>query len=137
MKTYTELCQYSTYEERIHYLMLKGKVGMDTFGVDRVFNQMFYHSREWQIVRPHVIMRDDGCDLGVNGCEYVDGEPIIIHHINPITMNDLKIGNPWIFNPENLISCRDYTHKIIHYALKPPELSPIIRSANDTCPWKK
>lgn len=136
MKTYTEMCQLSTYKERLEYLMLKGKVGMDTFGMDRAFNQMLYHGREWALIRPRIITRDKGCDLGLEGHEFVDDEPIIIHHINPITLRDIEIGSRALFDPNNLISCRLSTHNAIHYANQVPEVEPVVRTAHDTCPWR-
>ena len=137
MKTYTELCQYSTYADRVEYLMMRGRVGNDTFGVDRVFNQMFYHGEEWNYIRSRIITRDNGCDLGLSGHEIIGNEPIYVHHINPLTIDDIKNASPLLFDPENLICCRFNTHQAIHYGLIPPQVTPIIRVANDTCPWKK
>lgn len=137
MKTYTELCRFSTYKERVEYLIIGGRVGDYTFGVGRVFNQMFYHSEEWKRARRKAIIRDNGCDLGLIGHEFVDNEPIYVHHINPLTIDDIKNASPLLFDPENLICCRFNTHQTIHYGLIPPQVTPIIRVANDTCPWKK
>lgn len=136
-KTYTEMCQYSTYKDRVEYLMVHGKVGNDTFGVDRVFNQMFYHSEEWKQIRRRVINRDNGCDLGLVGHEFVGNEPIYVHHINPFTIEDIRNASSVLFDPENLVSCRFDTHQAIHYGLIPPQVTPIVRVANDTCPWKR
>lgn len=137
MKTYTELCRFLTYKERVEYLIIGGRVGDYTFGVDRVFNQMFYRSEEWKRARRKAIIRDNGCDLGLVGHEFVDNEPIYVHHINPLTIDDIKNASPLLFDSENLICCRFDTHQAIHYGLTPPQVTPIIRVANDTCPWKK
>lgn len=137
MKTYTELCRFSTYNERVEYLIIGGRVGDYTFGVDRVFNQMFYRSEEWKRARRKAIIRDNGCDLGLVGHEFVGNEPIYVHHINPLSIDDIKNASPLLFDLENLICCRFDTHQAIHYGLTPPQVTPIIRVANDTCPWRK
>lgn len=137
-RSYTELSQLATFEERFEYLKLPGVVASDTFGVDRVFNQMFYHSREWSIVRPQVIIRDMGCDLGIEGHEFAPGEMIIIHHMNPITMDDIRKGTRFLMDPEYLISVRVATHKAIHYGnLDQLNIRPVERTPYDTCPWKR
>ena len=118
--------------------MLHGSVGFDTFGFDRYLNQAFYKSREWQIVKNKIILRDGACDLGVPGYEIPDGVPVFIHHINPITADDVKNHNPILLDPENLITTVFKTHQIIHYGLQnnsQPSLS-IDRTPNDTCPWR-
>lgn len=136
VKCYSELRQLSTFEERYNYLRLRGKVGQDTFGFDRVFNQMFYSSKEWKSVRNQVIIRDLGCDLGVEGYE-IHGR-IIIHHMNPITLDDIRDNTDFLMNPEYLITTVHSTHNAIHYgdeSLLPR--GPIERRKNDTCPWKR
>lgn len=136
IKCYSELRQLSTFEERYNYLRLRGKVGQDTFGFDRVFNQMFYSSKEWKSVRNQVIIRDLGCDLGVEGYE-IHGR-IIIHHMNPITLDDIRDNTDFLMNPEYLITTVHSTHNAIHYgdeSLLPR--GPIERRKNDTCPWKR
>lgn len=136
IKCYSELRQLSTFEERYNYLRLRGKVGQDTFGFDRVFNQMFYSSKEWKSVRNQVIIRDLGCDLGVDGYE-IHGR-IIIHHMNPITLDDIRFNTDFLMNPEYLITTVHSTHNAIHYgdeSLLPR--GPIERRKNDTCPWKR
>lgn len=136
IKCYSELRQLSTFEERYNYLRLRGKVGQDTFGFDRVFNQMFYSSKEWKSVRNQVIIRDLGCDLGVEGYE-IHGR-IIIHHMNPITLDDIRFNTDFLMNPEYLITTVHSTHNAIHYgdeSLLPR--GPIERRKNDTCPWKR
>lgn len=136
IKSYSELRTFSTFEERYNYLRLRGKVGQDTFGFDRIFNQMFYRSREWKSVRDAVIIRDHGCDLGVEGYE-IHGR-IIIHHMNPITLDDIRDNTDFLMNPEYLICTTHLTHNAIHYGdenLLPR--GPIERRQNDTCPWKR
>ena len=137
-KSYSELIRYSSFEDRLNYLILHGSVGFDTFGFDRYLNQAFYKSREWQIVKNQIILRDGACDLGVPGYEILDGVPVFIHHINPITADDVKNHNPILLDPENLITTVFKTHQIIHYGLQnnsQPSLS-IDRTPNDTCPWR-
>ena len=137
-KSYSELIRYSSFEDRLNYLMLHGSVGFDTFGFDRYLNQAFYKSREWQIVKNQIILRDGACDLGIPGYEIPDGVPVFIHHINPITADDVKNHNPILLDPENLITTVFKTHQIIHYGLQnnsQPSLS-IDRTPNDTCPWR-
>lgn len=138
IKTYEELIRLSTFEERLKYLMLSGKVGYETFGVDRIFNQIFYkYAPEWKEVRNRVIVRDNGCDLGIRNREII-GEPIIVHHIEPITMEDLAESSPKLIDENNLISTRLSTHNIIHYGWKDKKpLTFVERRPNDTCPWKK
>lgn len=135
IRSYSELCTLSTFEDRYNYLQLSGAVGKDTFGFDRYLNQIFYRSQEWKSVRDKVIIRDDGCDLGVKGYE-IHGR-IYIHHMNPIMLKDIEQRTDLLLNPEYLISTTHSTHNAIHYgdeSLLP--LVPKERSANDTCPWK-
>jgi len=136
IRTYTELSRLETFEERYKYLKLSGVVGKSTFGYDRYLNQVLYKSKRWRKVRDIVIVRDNGCDLGVEGYEIND--KIIIHHMNPITVEDIEEENEDIFNPEYLISSSDRTHKAIHYSDESllPQL-PIERTPGDTCPWRK
>lgn len=134
IRRYSELCRLETFEERYHYLELRGIVGRGTFGFDRWINQRFYKSREWLDVRNQVIARDNGCDLGVLGYEiYSD---LLIHHMNPITFNDIKRGQYSLIDPEFLITTSSQTHSAIHYgdeSLLPR--GPIIRKAGDTTLW--
>ena len=125
-----------TFEERFDYLKLDGVVGQDTFGYDRIFNQMLYSSPKWKKVRDEVIVRDNGCDLGAEGYEI--GGRIIVHHINPITMDDIINESSILFDPENLIATSHITHNAIHYSDESiiPK-GPIERKKNYTCPWKK
>lgn len=136
IKCYSELRQLSTFEERYNYLRLRGSVGQDTFGFDRVFNQMFYRSKEWKSVRNKVIIRDLGCDLGIEGYEI--HERIIIHHMNPITLDDIRFNADFLLNPEYLITTVHSTHNAIHYGDEGLlSKAPIERRRNDTCPWKR
>lgn len=136
IRTYSELIALPTFEERYRYLRLSGAVGKDTFGFDRIFNQRFYTSPEWRRIRDWVISRDCGCDLGVEGYE-IHGR-VIIHHMNPITLDDLDKHSDLLLNPEYLITTTHDTHNAIHYGSE--ELlvtAPIERSRYDTCPWRK
>lgn len=134
-RTYTELSRLGTFKERFDYLKLNGSVGIDTFGFDRYLNQAFYKSPEWKNVRNVVILRDNGCDLGIEGYEIHD--KILIHHINPINVDDIENRLDDILNPEFLISVSHRTHNAIHYGDfdQLPSL-PKERTMNDTCPWK-
>lgn len=135
IKTYSELIKMESFEERFRYLKLNGKVGVETFGYDRVFNQRFYTSREWHNVRNLVIVRDNGCDLGVNGYELHGG--IFIHHLNPIMLEDIKNATEFLLNPEYLITTCFRTHNAIHYGDESLLVGvPVERRKNDTCPWK-
>lgn len=135
IRTYSELITLPTFEERFEYLKLNGTVGKETFGYDRYLNQMFYKLPEWLEARDTVIIRDNGCDLGIEGRE-IYGR-ILVHHINPITMEDIVNRNPILFDPENLISTTKNTHDAIHYSDESIlVVDPIARSKNDTCPWR-
>lgn len=135
IRTYSELCQLSTFEDRFDYLRLNGSVGKDTFGFDRYLNQQFYRSREWKRIRDLVILRDNGCDLGVEGYE-IRGR-ILIHHINPISVEDIHTTSDLLMNPEYLICVSHRTHNAIHYGDESLIITaPIERTQNDTCPWR-
>lgn len=135
IKTYSELSLLPTFRERYQYLRLSGQVGEDTFGFDRYLNQVFYRSQEWKRVRDFVILRDNGCDLGVPGFEI--HEKIIIHHMNPITVQDIRHANEDLLDPEFLICVRHNTHNAIHYGDESLLITePIVRMPNDTCPWR-
>lgn len=136
IKSYSELRALSTFEERYNYLRLRGRIGQDTFGFDRIFNQRFYRSKEWKSVRDYVIVRDNGCDLGVEGYE-IHGR-ILVHHMNPITLDDIERNSDFLMNPEYLISTTHITHNAIHYGDENLLMTaPIERKRNDTCPWKR
>lgn len=136
IKCYSELVALPTFEERFRYLQLRGAVGRDTFGFDRYLNQIFYRSQRWKKVRDFVIIRDNGCDLGIEGRE-IYGR-ILIHHMNPITLRDIEEESEYLLNPEYLISTVHNTHNAIHYGDESLlTLQPIERSVNDTCPWRR
>ena len=134
IRTYKELSRLDTFEERYRYLKLSGNLGERTFGFDRWINQRFYKSQEWKSVRNHVIVRDNGCDLGISGYEIVTG--LIIHHMNPLSVEDVKHGEEWIIDPNFLITTSLQTHNAIHYgdeSLLPR--GPIERKMGDTTLW--
>lgn len=136
IKTYSELIKIPTFKERYRYLKIGGKVGEETFGFDRYLNQVFYRSHEWKSIRNFVIVRDNGCDLGIEGREIQ--ERVIIHHMNPITKEDILYRTEFLLNPEYLISTVKNTHDAIHYGDEDLLVSePILRTPNDTCPWKR
>ena len=136
IRTYSELMRLPTFEERFRYLKLDGLVGKDTFGFDRYLNQEFYRSKEWKEVRDFVIVRDNGCDLGVDGYEIVGR--IYIHHMNPITVNDIVHSSDFLLNPDYLICVSHNTHNAVHYGDEDLLVTaPVERRKNDTCPWKR
>jgi hypothetical protein len=135
IRRYSELVKLTTFKERFNYLKLSGKVGEETFGFDRYINQKFYTSYEWRKVRDIVIVRDNGCDLGIEGYEL--NKNILIHHLNPISKKDIVNQSDILLNPEYLICVSHNTHNAIHYGDDTLLPLPIIeRTPNDTCPWK-
>lgn len=146
IKTYSELITLPSFEERFRYLQLDGQVGKETFGYDRYLNQVLYNSQEWRRFRHEIIIRDNACDLAHEDHEItswrdesgrIHGQKIIIHHINPITADDVVNRSSIVFDPENTITTILSTHNAIHYgdeSLLPK--SPIERSKNDMCPWR-
>ena len=136
IKTYSQLILLPTFEERYRYLRLQGKVGEATFGFDRYLNQVLYRSQRWKSIRDHVIIRDNGCDLGIEGREIYG--PILVHHMNPLTVYDIEHETDYLLDPEFLISTILTTHNAIHYGDESLLLlDPIERSRNDTCPWRR
>lgn len=137
IKTYSELILIPTFIERFLYLKLNGTVGEDTFGFERYLNQKFYQTTEWKHFRDQIIVRDFGCDLGLEGYEIYG--PIYIHHINPISVDDLHLRRTDVLlNPENVICVSFQTHNAIHYGDESLLITaPIERSMNDTCPWRR
>lgn len=136
MRNYRELSRLKTFDERFEYLKIGGLVGESTFGFERYLNQTLYNSSKWRRLRNQIIIRDNGCDLGVEGYE-IQGI-IIVHHMNPISVDDLKDFSDDIFNPEYLICVSLTTHNAIHYgdkSLIPQE--PVERRPGDTCPWRE
>lgn len=135
IRTYSELSQLITFEDRFNYLKLGGSVGLETFGYDRYINQIFYKSPEWKATRNSAILRDEGNDLGIPGRPIYG--PIYIHHMIPITKEDILNRDPIIFDLEYLICTSFNTHEAIHYGDEDLLVSdPIIRTPNDTCPWR-
>lgn len=134
IRTYLELRRLETFEERYKYLALRGDVGRSTFGFDRYINQQFYTSAQWRQLRNHVISRDSGCDLGVEGYEI--HSRLYIHHMNPITADDIKHDNPSILNPDFLITTTHQTHNAIHYGDEKLLPRPLVeRRRGDTKLW--
>ena len=146
IRTYSELITLPTFEERFKYLKLGGQVGKETFGYDRYLNQILYNSKEWRSFRDKIIIRDNACDLAYKDHEIpswrdsngrIHGPKILIHHINPITIDDVINRSPIVFDPENVITTILSTHNAIHYSDESLLLkTPIERTQNDTCPWR-
>lgn len=135
LRCYRELKRLPTFEERYEYLRIGGMVGESTFGFERYLNQMLYNSAAWRKVRDQVIIRDNGCDLGIDGFQIHDH--ILVHHMNPITVQQVEESAAEIFDPEFLICCSYPTHNAIHYGDKSLLLQlPAERQPNDMCPWK-
>lgn len=135
-KTYSELITIPTFIERYRYLKIGGSVGEETFGYDRYLNQILYKTPEWRRFRRDIILRDNGCDLACEGYEI--HERIIVHHINPITVEDVLKRHPKIFDPENVVCTWLRTHNAIHYGDESLLFTePITRAPNDTCPWRR
>lgn len=133
-RSYSELIHLPTFEERFEYLSLRGKVGRETFGFDRYLNQMFYRSREWKRLRHEIIVRDNGCDMGLDGFDI--HQAAYIHHLNPMTAADVESSDPSILDPNNLITVTLRTHNAIHYGDgKLAPLRPIERRPGDTKLW--
>jgi hypothetical protein len=134
IRTYSELIQYSNFEDRYRYLALRGSVGESTFGSERWVNQQFYTSRAWRQLRNHIIVRDEGCDLGAEGYEI--HERVIIHHINPLTVEDIIHGTDYALDPEFLITTTHKTHNAIHYGDESLLARPFVdRRPGDTKLW--
>lgn len=136
IRTYSELMTLPTFLDRFEYLRLNGKVGEETFGYYRYLNQVFYRSAEWKKIRNLVIVRDNGCDLGLSGYD-IHGK-VYIHHMNPITVDDIRNRSEFLLNPDYLICVSHMTHEAITYGDKSLLLlEPIERTKNDTCPWRR
>ena len=137
LKSYSELIKLKTYRERLLYLSLSGKVGAPTFAGHRYLNQKFYHSSEWRRFKRSIIIRDNGCDLALPQFEIINGEPIYIHHLNPITIDDLIHVRPCVLDPENAVCVTFTTHQLIHYGIHDFNDEIVERKKNDTCPWRQ
>lgn len=136
IRTYSELITLPTFEERFEYLRLDGEIGLQTFGFDRYMNQIFYQSYQWKRIRDEVIIRDNGCDLGIEGFEI--NKQIMIHHMNSISIDDIEKQSDFLLNPEFLICTSHNTHNAIHYGDEKLLITtPIERTKNDTCPWRR
>lgn len=136
IRTYSELILIPTFIDRFHYLKIGGTVGEATFGFDRYLNQTLYRSLEWKRFRNEMIIRDFGRDLACDGYDIVG--KIIVHHINPITIEQVLNRDPMIFDPENVVCTAMMTHNAIHYGDESLLMTdPIIRTKNDTCPWRR
>lgn len=137
IRTYSELITIPTFIERYRYLKIGGRVGEDTFGYERYFNQIFYKSKEWKDIRDYVIVRDLGRDLAMEGYDILSN--IIVHHMNPITIKDIEQRTDILLDPEFLISTVLNTHNAIHYGDESLLIQeePIVRFPNDTCPWRR
>lgn len=136
IRTYSELITFPTFEERFRYLKIGGSVGAETFGYDRWLNQLFYKDPEWLDTRDQVILRDGACDLAMPDREI--HSRIIIHHLNPITKEDILQRSRVLFDLENLVCTIKNTHDAIHYSNENLLVTnPVVRTKNDTCPWKR
>ena len=138
IRTYSELITIPTFEERYRYLRLEGRVGEETFGFDRYLNQLFYKSDRWLSCRDYVIARDLGCDLGMPDREIPNGVRILVHHMNPINIDDILHESDFLLDPEYLITTIKNTHDAIHYGDESLLITaPVERQRNDTCPWRR
>lgn len=136
IRTYSELMKFDNFIDRYNYLKLGGKVGEETFGFDRYLNQQFYKSKEWLRLRDEIIIRDNACDLGIPDREI--SSRIIIHHMNPITKNDIINQTEFLLNPEYMICVTKRTHDAIHYGDESLLFTGLVeRTKNDTCPWRR
>lgn len=137
IRTYSEMMKLPSFKERFNYLKLEGRVGEETFGFDRYLNQVFYKSPEWQRVRRNVIIRDKGCDLGIDDREIPNGVKIFVHHMNPINLKDIYYRDDYLLNMNYLITTTKQTHDAIHYGTEELLMTgPIVRAPNDTVPWR-
>lgn len=136
LRCYSDLVKLETFKERYEYLKLDGTVGIETFGFDRYLNQALYTSPRWRRVRNEIIIRDDGCDLGVDG--YFIADCILVHHMNPLSIEDIEKERDSIFDPEFLICTSRLTHNAIHYGDEKllPQTIFVERTPYDTCPWR-
>lgn len=136
-RSYEELIAINGFKDRLLYLMLHGSVAKETFGYERYLNQVLYKSPEWRFVKKKIIIRDNGCDLACDGYDIYKG--LLVHHINPITVEDVLHRNPIVFDPNNLITTKLETHNLIHYGSEDDIINFTLtdRSPNDTCLWRR
>lgn len=138
IKCYSELIRFSTVEDRFNYLRIAGRIGEATFGFERLINQSFYTSKEWRRFRNEMIIRDGGCDMALPDRPIPDGAILVLHHINPLTVEDIEDRSDALFDPENVICVSDRTHRAIHFGdINLLSRGPIERRPNDTCPWRQ
>lgn len=137
LKSYNELITLTTYDERLAYLKTYGKIGEDTFGFERYLNQRFYRSSEWKRIRKQIFLRDNGCDMGLEGYDIIDPNSVIIHHINPLSISNFSEKDYPLIDPNNLITVSRWTHNLIHFGDENKVSITFDRSPNDTCPWKR
>ena len=135
IRTYSELIQLKTFQERFEYLKIGGSIGEMTFNSQRYLNQRFYNSKDWEYIKRDVIIRDESCDLAIKDLDIV--RFILVHHMNPLTIEDFKNMTKYVRDPEYLITTSFKTHKAIHYGLEIYNPYLIVRKQNDTCPWKE
>ena len=133
IRTFTEMCRYNTYADRVEYLKLEGVIGEETFGMDRYLNQQLYHSLDWYKLRVKIITRDLGCNMSIKNMEIMG--MIIIHHMNPITPEQIMSHSKYVWNPEYMVCVDKETHDYIHFGKQTINKMPIHRSRNDHCPW--
>lgn len=140
MKTfrrYSELIRLHTVEDRFNYLKIAASVGESTFGFNRYLNQALYKSKEWRDFKREMVIRDKACDMALEGWDIPDGAILVLHHINPLTLEDVENRSDALFDPENVVCVSDRTHRAIHYGdISLINTLPIERRPNDTCPWK-
>lgn len=136
IRTYRELLKLKTFMERYEYLRLGSTIGESTFGFDRYLNQLLYNSKRWKKTRDDIIIRDNGCDLGLE--DYEIHSRIIVHHMNPITIDDVEFDRDILYDPEGLICTSNNTHNAVHFGDESLLPKPLVeRRPNDTCPWRK
>jgi len=134
IRSYRELRRLRTFEERFQYLDLRGVVGNTTFGFERYLNQVLYHSSDWRRTRDGIIIRDNACDLGIDGREIFDS--ILVHHLNPITIENIERGDDCVYDPDNLICTSHNTHNALHFGGESSLIRlPKLRSKGDTLLW--
>lgn len=136
-RRYSELIRLHTIEDRFNYLKIAASVGESTFGFSRYLNQALYRSKEWKDFKREMVIRDKACDMALEGWDIPEGAILVLHHINPLTLEDVEDRSDALFDPENVVCVSDRTHRAIHYGdISLINTLPIERRPNDTCPWK-
>ena len=137
IKRYSELIRLNSIEDRFNYLKIAASVGESTFGFSRYLNQALYRSKEWKDFKRKMVLRDNACDMALEGWDIPSGAILVLHHINPLTIEDIENRSDALFDPENVVCVSDRTHRAIHYGdISLINTLPITRRPNDTCPWK-